>query len=745
MENFRGNTPKDKPNPSCKHDMRRSGTLQRSLTQTQSIEFSGSPDPSRSGSPVGVAPEICRSLSPDEVSPHMSEIFPGAECSQELRGTLSRDDFSLAHYCLDRWGSEMPAVKTKGPNLQGPMRTYSYGEVRSAARAAANTLCAHGVQKGHKILVLQWNSWPCVVAYWGGHYIGAVPVMSIPTHVERKYLIKYTACRAVVAPCAILQNLRREIDDKTFVKLLLITDPPDTFDAAAELRDRPRAACEEETAFLDGEFDTTEAGEYATKLFDGTDRTEEFSAAALKEHKSVRRLDEALWYFTSGTTGKPKGCTHRQIDLAFAGETYGRTVMGCGKGKLSATDVLMAGPYAMGSNLVFPFCVGGTIFLDHFDKLSPGPPDKNRSPAERILLATKPDLFVSIPGSIEVLAKKLDAGDPELADALQNCEVITSAGAPLPPSTYLNFVSAARSAGLEGKCAVLDGIGTSELQHIFISNHVGDVQSGNGSVGKTCVGYEARLANASQTEDGSWQGELMVRTQLEDIFVKYSNDRAPKSADYDAATAEVMIQGGAGEASWYLTGDVAMVRKYESNWYFYLLGRTKDLASQIHEGEERGMGLEDFKNKRAADAVMCAAGLYDSRETVAKAVGSEGAEDVLVQGVYPAKVTTGGAEHCIFVCAISESYWPSEDREPKEGSLEAWAKYIKEATKGEVELLVFTPSSKIPRTPPPLLKPKAGEIKKALQAWLDRRGVRELRAEECLACSRQDPFDPRRA
>jgi len=514
----------------------------------------------------------------------MSPIFHGAKCSQELCDTLSREEFSLAHYCLDRWDSEMPAVKTKGPNLQGAMQTYTYGEVRSAARAAANVLCTHGVRKGHKILVLQWNSWPCVVSYWGGHYVGAVPVMSIPTHVERKYLIKYTACRAVVAPCAILQSLRREIDDRTFVQLLLLTDLPDTLDAA-ELEVRPRAACEEEEAFLDGDFDTTEAGEYATKVFDGTGRAEAFSAAALQEHKSVRRLDEALWYFTSGTTGKPKGCTHRQIDLAFAGETYGRDVMGCREGKLSATDVLMAGPYAMGSNLIFPFCAGGTIFLDHFDKLSPGPPD-SRSQVERILLASKPDLFVSIPGSIETLAKRLDARDPELADALQRCEVITSAGAPLPPSTYLNFASAARRAGLGTRCAVLDGIGTSELQHIFISNHAGDIRSGEGSVGKTCVGYEARLANAKQIEDGSWQGELMVRTQLEDIFVKYSNDWAPRSADYDAATKEVLIDGGEGEADWYLTGDVVMARECESNWFFFPSGANK--GPRIPDPRRRG-------------------------------------------------------------------------------------------------------------------------------------------------------------
>merc|ERR1719330_748692 len=125
------------------------------------------------------------------------------------------------------------------------------------------------------------------------------------------------------------------------------------------------------------------------------------------------------------------------------------------------------------------------------------------------------------------------AGNEQLVDALKRCKVITSAGAPLPPSTYLNFQFAAQSAKLTG-CALLDGIGTSELQHIFISNHVGDIRSGEGSVGKVCLGYEAKLLKATASGDGGWEGELMVRTKNKDIYVKYSSEFQPVGADYDA-------------------------------------------------------------------------------------------------------------------------------------------------------------------------------------------------------------------
>ena len=51
-----------------------------------------------------------------------------------------------------------------------------------------------------QVLLLQWNSWDCIATYFGVHYLGAVAVMATPTHVERKYLIKYAACKAVVVP-----------------------------------------------------------------------------------------------------------------------------------------------------------------------------------------------------------------------------------------------------------------------------------------------------------------------------------------------------------------------------------------------------------------------------------------------------------------------------------------------------------------------------------------------------------------
>merc|ERR1712032_1174772 len=136
--------------------------------------------------------------------------------------------------------------------------------------------------------------------------------------------------------------------------------------------------------------------------------------------------------------------------------TYGKLCMGCAEGLLTATDVLMAGPYAMGSNLIFPFCAGSIIFLDHVDKL-----DSSGMPAENfpILRKAKPHIFVTIPGTIQDLAWTLSVGDASLVEAMKPLKVITSAGAPLPPPAFCNMLYIAKQKGI--KAAVLDGIGTS--------------------------------------------------------------------------------------------------------------------------------------------------------------------------------------------------------------------------------------------------------------------------------------------
>jgi len=656
----------------------------------------------------------------------VSEIFPGPKAADAVLALLSEANFSLARHALEKWPADKLAVRTHGHNMSGPLQEISFGEMRRAAYFAANLLYSFGIRKVHKVLLLQGNSFQCVAAYWGTHYLGAVAVMATPTHVERKYLIKYTDCRAIVAPRSILGKLTEcEVDDRTNVNVVLMTDGE--FGEGAKPGNFQRVPCTNDENFLDGSFDETGRQEYKVVEFDGTGRADKLDDGAKKEFDSIQRLDECLWYFTSGTTGKPKGCVHSQIDLAFAAETYGKACMGLGEGSNVATDVAMAGPYAMGSNLIFPFIAGSSIYLDHTDKLNSDDYPNEDFP---IIRKSQCQVLVTIPGTLANIAKALAAKDSpshaSLVEALKPCRAMTSAGAPLPPPTYCNMVYVSKQCGLN--IAVLDGIGTSELQHIFASNFAGKVRSDEGSIGSVVDGYEMRLLNAepSGADSKGWKGEVMVRTVMKDIQVTYSNKRPPKGVDYGKATEEANWKADDEGAPWYITGDVAQAEKKDGEWYLYLLGRTTDLASQINDGTQRGMGIEDFKRKAVANQIMFSVGLLEIMSDICTALlqDKSATPNIFADNVYPVVVSLASKEEqCVFVVSVTPTFWP-EGATVSEEEMAKWTKYIKEKSAGGSDddipiRMFFSRYSDIPRTPAPLLKPIVGRMKKALQGWVD--------------------------
>jgi len=675
---------------------------------------------------------------------NLSPVFAGAAVPESVLQTLGEANFSLVRYVLEKWPADKLAVRTCGRNFSGAMQQYSYGDVRSAAYFAANLMYEAGVRKGDKVLLLQWNSWECVVAYFGTHYLGAVAVMSLPTHHERRYLIKYTACKAIVAPQAILPALEPEIDDKTYVRVVLVTDlaPGEGFGKRSQqVRPCPVLA-EAEDLHLDNKFQKVEgrARKYSLIEFDGSGRAPELSKGPKAEFESIRREDECLWYFTSGTTGKPKGCVHKQVDLAFAAETYGR-LMGCEDGLATATDVVMAGPYAMGSNLIFPLALGSNVFLDHVVKT-----DLSDFPKETFPWLRKawPDIFVTIPGTIGNLTRSLREDDMPLIEAMRKLRVITSAGAPMPPAVFCNFRSLAKGHGLGVQ--VLDGIGTSECQHIFISNTPSNNSSDRGSIGEVVQGYEIRLLNSEQVplEDGTtgWKGELMVRTQLPAISVKYSNARPPAGTDYDLATKEANLPDpdDSSGAPWYITGDVALAKPEGDGTNFYLLGRTKDLATQIGGGGERGMGIEDYKRRAVANSLLFAVGLVDRSEEMCTALGSGvPGLDILADDGFPVSVSVGGETTCVYVLSVTDAFWPDASV-PDAETFAKWLAYIKDQTGKSDAAIYFSRASAVPRTPPPLLKPKVGEMKKRIQGWIDSEQLAALDEAACLRMTRSLTF-----
>jgi benzoate-CoA ligase family protein len=245
----------------------------------------------------------------------------------------------------------------------------------------------------------------------------------------------------------------------------------------------------------------------------------------------------AFWLYTSGTTGRPKAAMHRHGAIPVVCETYGQQVLGIRPGDrcLSAAKAFFA--YGLGNSVLFPFSAGAAAVLE------PGrsTPDVIASAAQK----HGASLFFAGP---TFFANMLRAGLP--SDALRGVRLAASAGEALPASLYQRWTG---HFGVD----ILDGIGMTEMLHIFLSNRPGEVRPG--STGVAVPGYELKLLDEAglPAPPGS-PGTLYVR-----------GDSAATGywSRYDASRQ--VFQG-----EWLRTGDTYL---RDPDGYYVCLGRTSDM------------------------------------------------------------------------------------------------------------------------------------------------------------------------
>jgi benzoate-CoA ligase family protein len=210
-------------------------------------------------------------------------------------------------------------------------------------------------------------------------------------------------------------------------------------------------------------------------------------------HPTVETVpdDPAIWLFSGGTTGVPKAVVQTHKSLVNTTRLYGQGSLG-----LTDSDVTMAVPklyfgYATGSNLLFPFSVGASSVL--FDEHPT--PEALFSRIER----HRPSVLVNVPSAVNQMVSAPDAGRRDLS----SLRLATSAGEALPVSLYHRWKE---TFGVE----LLDGLGTAEMWHIFITNTVDDVKPG--SLGKVVPGYEIKACDEDGNEVTTGDvGRLWVR------------------------------------------------------------------------------------------------------------------------------------------------------------------------------------------------------------------------------------------
>jgi benzoate-CoA ligase family protein len=246
----------------------------------------------------------------------------------------------------------------------------------------------------------------------------------------------------------------------------------------------------------------------------------------------------AFWLYSSGTTGTPKGVMHRHANPEATATTYGRTVLEVQPDDRCLSVAKLFFAYGLGNSLTFPFSVGASAVLD------PAPP----TPAAMADLARRHGatlLFVT-PGFV---AAMVDAGLP--AGAFASLRAAASAGEALPAELHRRFTT---TFGVP----LLDGIGSTEALHIFVSNHRGAERPGTS--GTPVAGYEVKLLDEQDAEVTEPDAPGYLHVRGESIATGYWCRTAATRAAF--------------RGDWLRTGDVYT---RSADGYLTFLGRNNDM------------------------------------------------------------------------------------------------------------------------------------------------------------------------
>jgi len=248
--------------------------------------------------------------------------------------------------------------------------------------------------------------------------------------------------------------------------------------------------------------------------------------------------DIALWLYSSGSTGRPKGTVHLHHDILTTTDLYARQVLGIDENSIcfSASKLFFA--YGLGNSLTFPLRHGGATVL------FPDRPDPES--VFEVIEKYRPTHFFGVPTLFASMLASKGAGKRDLT----SLRTVISAGEALQPAIFHKWKETYSQ-------EIVEGIGSTELLHIFISNRPGKVRPG--STGKIVPGYEARIVDdAGKDLPGGTTGNLLVKG--ESMAVLYWG-RHKKSA-------KVML------GDWLATGD--MYSRDEEGYYYYQ-GRSDDM------------------------------------------------------------------------------------------------------------------------------------------------------------------------
>ncbi len=423
-----------------------------------------------------------------------------------IPGVVIPDQFNAATAFLDRNLAEGRGTKT-AVYFEG--NAYTYAQIAELANRVGNALLDLGVDMEQRVALLLLDSPQFAAGFFGAIKIGAVPVPLNTTlrPNDYVYMLNDSRARVLLIHSVVWSQIQQILPELKYVRHIVVVGLEQ-----------------------DGTKDTA-------TLHDFEKWTQKASAEL--QAAATTKDDSAFWLYSSGSTGFPKGCVHLQHDMTYCTEFYAKPILGIREEDITFSAAKLFFAYGLGNNLYFPFAVGASAV--HYPE-RPLPEDMFK-----VVQQYRPSIFFGVP---TLYAGMLALPDAEKRFDFSSVRICISAGEALPADILRRWKE-------KFNVDILDGIGSTEILHIFISNRIGQIKPG--SSGKLVPGYEALITDESghAVKQGEI-GNLLIRG---DSTAAYYWNKHEKTKD--------IING-----HWIHTGD----KYYEDDeGFLWYCGRSDDM------------------------------------------------------------------------------------------------------------------------------------------------------------------------
>jgi benzoate-CoA ligase family protein len=349
------------------------------------------------------------------------------------------DQFNVATAFLDRHIAEGRGARIA---VYYEDTAYTYAQIAELANRVGNGLLELGLDMEQRVCLLLLDSPQYPAAFFGAIKIGAVP---IPTNTALRpddylYILNDSRARILLIHNVIWQRIKHILPQLKYLRHVVVIG----------LEEPETATIHDFDKWVERASSNLEAAE-------------------------TSKDDVAFWLYSSGSTGFPKGCVHLQHDMVYCTEYYAKPILGIQENDITFSSAKLYFAYGLGNNLYFPFSVGARAAYYAGRPM----PEAMFQMVERY----KATIFYSVP---TLYSSMLALPDAAKRFDFSSVRICVSAGEALPADILHRWEDTFQ-------VPILDGIGSTEILHIFISNRIGDIKPG--STGKIVPGYEAMITD----------------------------------------------------------------------------------------------------------------------------------------------------------------------------------------------------------------------------------------------------------